>query len=54
MNGLKKGMSEERMYVKEIVLGKALGHKKMDIRARGKFGMIRSPKTSITVILEEK
>lgn len=54
VNGQKKGYSEERMYVKEIVLGKALGPKKIDIRARGKMGMIHAPRSSITVILEEK
>jgi hypothetical protein len=42
------------MFVKEVVLGKALGQKKMDIRARGKFGIIHAPISSITVILEEK
>jgi hypothetical protein len=26
----------------------------MDIRARGKFGMIHTPKSSIRVVLEEK
>lgn len=26
----------------------------MDIRARGKFGMIHSPKSSIRIVLEEK
>ena len=54
VNGIKKGFSEERMFVKEIVLGKALGPRKIDIRARGKFGMIHSPKSDITVILEER
>jgi len=43
VNGLKKGYAEERMFVKEIVLGKALGAKKIDIRARGKFGMMHAP-----------
>jgi hypothetical protein len=41
------------MYVKEVVLGKKLGQKKMDIRARGKFGFIHAPISHITVILEE-
>ena len=54
VNGIKQGYAEERMFVKEVVLGKALGQKKMDIRARGKFGIIHSPISSITVILEEK
>lgn len=54
VNGIKKGFCEERMYVKEIVLGKALGPKKIDIKARGKFGMMHAPRCHITVILEEK
>lgn len=54
VNGIKKGYAEERMFVKEIVLGKALGPRKLDIRARGKFGLIHSPISSIRVVLEEK
>jgi hypothetical protein len=42
------------MWVKEVVLGKKLGGKKMDIRARGKFGIIHAPISHITVILEER
>lgn len=53
-NGIKKGYSEDRMWVKEIVLGKALGNKKIDIRARGKFGMMHAPISSIRVVLEER
>ena len=54
VNGIRKGYSEERMFVKEVVLGKALGPKKIDIKARGKFGMMHAPRSSITVILEER
>ena len=54
VNGIRKGYAEERMWVKEVVLGKKLGGKKMDIRARGKFGIIHAPISHITVILEEK
>lgn len=49
-----RGLAEERLYVKECIIGRALGQRKMDIRARGKFGMIHSPKSSIRVVLEEK
>ncbi len=52
-NGIKQGYNEDRMFVKEIILGKKLGQKKMDIRARGKFGIIHAPISHITVILEE-
>lgn len=47
-------MAEERLFVKECIVGKALGQKKMDIRARGKFGFIHQPKSSIRITLEEK
>jgi ribosomal protein L22 len=47
-------MAEERMWVKEVVLGKSLGPRKIDIKARGKFGMIHYPRCTITVVLEEK
>lgn len=54
VNAIKKGMAEERLFVKECIVGKALGMRKMDIRARGKFGMIHLPKSSIRVVLEER
>ena len=54
VNGVKKGLAEERLFVKEIVLGKSLGPRKIDIRARGKFGIMRPVRSSVTVILEEK
>lgn len=54
VNGTKKGLAEERMFVKEIVLGKALGPRKLDIKARGKMGIIRSNISSISITLEEK
>jgi ribosomal protein L22 len=52
-NGVMKGYAEERMFVREVIIGKALGQKKIDIRARGKFGTIHASKTSVTVIMEE-
>lgn len=54
-NGVtQKNMQELNLWVKEAYVGKALNFKKLDIRARGKMGMIRVPKSKITVILEEK
>lgn len=49
-----KNMQEMNLWVKEAYVGKALNFKKLDIRARGKMGLIRVPKSKITVILEEK
>lgn len=54
VNGVRKGFAEERMFVKEIVLGKSLGPKKIDIKARGKYGLIHAPRSTITVVLEER
>lgn len=53
-NAVNKGLSEERLWVKECIIGKALGQKKVDIRARGRTGTIHSPKSSIRVVLEER
>lgn len=53
-NAVKNGLQEERLFVKECIVGRALGPKKMDIRARGKFGIMHAPKSSIRVVLEEK
>ena len=54
VNGMRKGYAEDRMWVKEVVLGKAVGAKKVDIKARGKMGFIHAPISSITVICEER
>jgi hypothetical protein len=42
------------LWVKEAYVGRGFSHKKMDIKARGKTGLIRVPKSRITIILEEK
>jgi large subunit ribosomal protein L22 len=52
-NAVKVGLAEERLFVKEVVIGKALGQKKIDIKARGKYGMMHAPISHITVIVEE-
>ena len=53
-NGVAQGMSEDRMFIKTIICGKGLLYKKLDIKGRGKMGIIRVPKSSIQVVLEEK
>jgi len=53
-NGEKKGFSEDRMFVKTAIVGKALDHKKIDIKGRGRQGVIKVPKSSITITLQEK
>jgi hypothetical protein len=47
-------MSEERLFVKSIICGKGLMYKKLDIKGRGRMGIIRVPKSSIKIVLEEK
>lgn len=42
------------MFVKTSIVGKAIKLKKMDIKGRGRTGMIKVPKSSITITLEEK
>lgn len=42
------------MFIKEIICGKGLLFKKMAIMGRSRMGIIRVPKSSIKVILEEK
>ena len=40
--------------MKEVVIGRRLDRKKLDIRARGKTGTIQASISSITIVLEEK
>jgi ribosomal protein L22 len=47
-------MKEERMYVKSVICGKGILMKKLDIKGRGRMGIIKVPKCSIKVQLEEK
>ena len=53
-NGENKGYSEDRMFVKTAIVGKAIKMRKMDIKARGRTGIIKVPKSSITITLEER
>lgn len=41
-NGLAKGMNEERLFVKTAITGKKQYGKKIDIKGRGRHGMITS------------
>jgi len=42
------------MFIKSIVCGKGMKFKKIDIKGRGKMGIIKVPKCSIKLTLEEK
>ena len=52
--GIEKGYNPDLFYVHEAYVGKGLRGKKIDIKARGKFGVIRRPKSSLNIILHEK
>lgn len=53
-NGVNKGLNEERLYVKSIICGKGTLFKKLDIKGRGRMGIIRVPKCTVKLVLEEK
>ena len=53
-NGERKGYNQERMFVKFVTVGRAISHKKIDIKGRGKMGMIKVPKSTVRITLEEK
>merc|ERR1712086_1122164 len=53
-NAKAQGMMEEKLFVKSIICGKGILFKKIDIKGRSKMGMIKKPKCSIKLILEEK
>lgn len=53
-NGTVKGFDPERMYVKEVFVGRKNGGKKLEIKGRGKMGVQTKPISSITVRLEER
>jgi hypothetical protein len=52
-NGSKMGYAEDRMFVSKVTIGKSMGPKMLDIKGRGKMGIIRAPKCSITIWMEE-
>jgi len=53
-NGLKAGLRDDRLYVKTAIVGKGRAHKKIDIKGRGRHGVITVPKSSVSITLEEK
>lgn len=53
-NGERKGYCEDRMFVKLSICNKAIAFKKLDIKGRGKMGMIKVPRSAYEITLEEK
>lgn len=42
------------MFVKTSIVGKAIKMKKIDIKGRGRTGIIKVPVSQITITLEER
>jgi large subunit ribosomal protein L22 len=53
-DGTNRGFNPDLFFVHEAWVGKGTRSKKIDIRARGKMGLIRRPKSSLTIVLREK
>jgi len=53
-SGVRQGYAEERMFVKYITVGKGYSHKKIDIKGRGRHGVIQVPKSNLRIVLEER
>jgi len=53
-NGENKGYSDDRMFVKTAIVNKAIDRKKIDIKGRGKTGMIKVPRSALLITLEER
>ena len=52
-NAMKKGLVDDRLFIKTALVGKGRGHHKIDIKARGKHGVITVPKSSVSITLEQ-
>ena len=53
-NGMRYGLSDDRLFVKIAIVGKGRAHKKIDIKGRGRHGVITVPKSSVSITLEQK
>ena len=53
-NGVQDGLSEQRLFVKSIICGKAFLMKKLEIKGRSRMGVRKVPKCSVKLVLEEK
>ena len=52
--GVAQGLSEDRLFVKTAITGKKLRRKKMDIKGRGRHGIIQGDSSACRITLEEK
>jgi hypothetical protein len=48
------GLHEQRLFVKSIICGKSISHKKLDIKGRSRVGERKVPKCTVKLVLEEK
>lgn len=53
-NGVQSGLQEQRLFVKSVICGKSISHKKLDIKGRSRVGERKVPKCTVKLVLEEK
>lgn len=53
-NGLNQGYSEDRFFVKTAITNRKLTGKKIDIKGRGKHGVIQGTSSTCRIWMEEK
>ena len=52
--GVRRGRNPEQMWVRTITCGSSVLYKAPDIKGRGRCGVIRKPKCSMRIVIEEK
>lgn len=52
--GIAKGLNPDLFFVQRAFVGAGIRSKLIDIKARGKTGVIHRPKSSLVIVLEEK
>ena len=52
--GIRRGRNPEQMWVRTVTVGSGVVFKVPDIKGRGRCGIIRKPKCSMRIVLEEK
>ena len=53
-NAIRKGLDDNKLFIKELYVGKGIRGRMIDIKGRGKFGMITRPYCHVNLIVEEK
>lgn len=53
-NGIRKGYNPDHFFVESLIIGRAYRGRKIEYKAKGRNGIIRMPKSSITVTCVER